>query len=283
MRTILAGASGGTSSNGAIGLACQLAIRFQAHVECLHIRPDPGELSLASATGYGMPLPIDWVEQFEADADAAAAKVKDNFLSAVTAYGLPTASKPQRGASACWREGKGHPAETLSRWARFFDLIVLGRSERVIEQPHTDAIEKTLLHAGRPVLLAPARAPEHFGETIAIGWNGSPGAVRAIEASLPLVRQAGTVVIISVGPKHRHSAPGIQEYLAWHGVNAKLREITVVEGVGAGAQLLSAARDDGADLLVMGAYSHAPWREALLGSATREIVDTSLLPVMITH
>jgi len=50
-----------------------------------------------------------------------------------------------------------------------------------------------------------------------------------------------------------------------------------------GEQLLAGAREDGADLLVMGGYGHTPWRELLFGGATRAVVGTSLLPVLLSH
>ena len=40
-----------------------------------------------------------------------------------------------------------------------------------------------------------------------------------------------------------------------------------------GAQLLKLAHELGADLLVMGAYAHGEWREALLGGVTRYVLD----------
>jgi nucleotide-binding universal stress UspA family protein len=283
IRTILVGASGGSATDGALDVACQLAGRFQAHVECLHIRPDPEELMMTAGAAFGMPLPGTWIEKVSLDGERGAAKIKSAFVTAATRHALAVADSPQLGASASWREERGHAPGTLSERARFFDLVVLGRSERVIGRPYTDTVEQTLLHSGRPVLLAPARTPPKLGETIALGWNGSPQAVRVLKASLPLLRRAQAVLVIVVGPKHRPSASGVQEHLAWHGIDTKVREIPVVEGVGPGAQLLSAARDAGADLLALGGYGHTPWHEMLLGGATREIVGVSLLPLLISH
>jgi nucleotide-binding universal stress UspA family protein len=73
------------------------------------------------------------------------------------------------------------------------------------------------------------------------------------------------------------------DYLGWHGIVAKHRHIQPGRGVGPGEQLLSTARDEGADLLVMGGYGRMPWREFLLGGATREIVGVSLLPLLLSH
>jgi nucleotide-binding universal stress UspA family protein len=59
--------------------------------------------------------------------------------------------------------------------------------------------------------------------------------------------------------------------------------VPTVPGAGAGQQLLSAAREENADLLVMGGYGRVPWREFLFGGATRDVVGVSLLPLLLTH
>ena len=286
IRTILVAASGGTASEGAVELACRLAKRHEAHLEAFHVRIDPRELFAAMAGdgfGMGMPLAGEWLEQISTDAAALAKKTKDAFLAAIARHGLPLAAKPLKSpTSASWREETGYAPLLVSRRARFFDLIILGRSDRVVERPHSDTIEETLLHSGRPALLAPAQVPAAFGEAIAIGWNGSPQAVRALTLSLPLLATAHTVTVLTIGDSKQTVAP-VLDYLAWQGVTAAHHNIQSIAGVGAGQQLLGAARDNGADLLVMGGYGHQPWREFLFGGATREIVGVSLLPLLLSH
>jgi nucleotide-binding universal stress UspA family protein len=164
-----------------------------------------------------------------------------------------------------------------------FDLIVLGRSERVVDEPHSDTVEDTVLQSGRPVLLAPAFPPEELGRRIAIGWNGSPQAVRAMVAALPFLAQAKDVRVITVGPSDEARGADAVEYLAWHGVAATARDVMPIAGTGPGEQLLATARDEGCDFLVMGGYGHTPWRELLFGGATREVVGTSMLPLLLAH
>jgi nucleotide-binding universal stress UspA family protein len=82
---------------------------------------------------------------------------------------------------------------------------------------------------------------------------------------------------------NRAGAVSLLEYLASHGIDATHRSVPSIAGGGQGEQLLTAARDAEADLLVMGGYGHTPWRKYLLGGATREIVGTSLIPVSLAH
>ncbi|HYB10451.1 MAG TPA: hypothetical protein VEJ16_12335 [Alphaproteobacteria bacterium] len=288
IKTILVAASGGSASNGAVELAGRLARRFEAHLEGFHVRVDPLAVVAVAADGFGTPLAGAWMDQIANEAAELAKKSKVAFDAAAARHRLPmTAGGPKATASAVWREESGYAPTLVSRRARFFDLVVLGRSERVVDQPHTDTVEETLLYAGRPVLLAPAQAPETACESVAVGWNGSAQAVRALVAARPLLSTARAVTIITVGGKDKDvekvAAESVVEYLAWHGIAAKHRNVQPLHGVGTGEQLLSTARDEGADLLAMGGYGQSPWREFLFGGATREIVEVSMLPLLMSH
>jgi nucleotide-binding universal stress UspA family protein len=284
IKTILVAASGGTASEGAIELGCRLARKFEAHLEAYHVLTDVREILLATGEGFGMPMSGELIDRITEDAAALAAKTKAAFEAALARHAIASAAAPGKaGASGGWREESGYGPYLVAQRARFFDLVLLGRSERVVDQPHSDAVEQTLLQSGRPVLLAPAKPPQALGDSIAFGWNGEAAAVRALTGSLPLLAAARTVNVIVVGEKHRTSAAALVEHLAWHGIKASLRPAYAIEGVGPGEQLLAEARDAGADLLVMGGYGHRPWREALFGGATREIVGVSLLPILLSH
>ena len=286
IRTILVGASGGAASNGAIEMACTLALRFGAHVEGYHVKFDPIEI-IAAAAGGGLAMPVDgaWIDQIMRGADDLATRTKEDFLRTCGRYGLAQADKPpQIGASAAWLEEVGRAPALVGARSRFFDLVVLGRSDRVVDLPASDAIERTLLNSGRPVLLAPSTTPPPaIGETMAIGWDGSPQSVRALMAAMPLLQKAKKIILLTVGEKPEANPEAVSEYLGWYGLASERQIIYAVSGVGAGEQLLSSAREAGADMLAMGAFGQASWREMLFGGATRTIVGTSLLPVLLTH
>jgi nucleotide-binding universal stress UspA family protein len=289
IKTILAAASGGSASDATIELACRFARRFGAHLEAFHAKPDPRDLFTYSTDAFGSSMSGDFVDRFVKDSDSIAAKTKAAFEATIARHQIAISTKPSLGlpekiaASATWREEVGYAATLVARRARFFDLVVLGRSERVVDQPHTDVVEQTLINSGRPVLVAPAQALADIGEGIAVGWNGSAAATRALAASLPFLATARAISIITIGDRHQDSAAALVEYLGWYGIAAKHRHMAAFDGAGAGQQLLSAAHEENANLLVMGGYGHVPWREFLFGGATREVVGTSLMPVLLTH
>jgi nucleotide-binding universal stress UspA family protein len=279
-KTILVAVSGGTASDGAVEIACRLAQGLGAHVEGFHVKVDPAQLVTLASDGFNTPMAGEWIDKIIADADELAAKTKASFAAAAQRHGLKMAAGP---GGASWREESGYGPIQVANRARFFDAVILGRSERVVEHAYSDTIEETLKLSGRPVLIAPAKAPTVLGETIAVGWNGAPEAVHAIAAALTLLEKAKSVFVITIAEADEEPPAALLEYLAAHGITAKHRGALPVKGVGAGEQLLSEAREAGADLLVMGAYGHRPWRETLFGGATREVVGHSLLPVLLAH
>ena len=71
-------------------------------------------------------------------------------------------------------------------------------------------------------------------------------------------------------------------WLARHGV-----KVTVQRDVAADAQIgeviLSRAADHGVDLIVMGAYGHSRLREWVLGGASRTLLSSMTVPVLMSH
>lgn len=288
IKTILAAASGGTASEGAIELACRFARRFEAHVEGYHVKPDPFAImryDSGVAAGFG----DVFVDKFNAEANAVAAKVHAAFVAGLQRHRMNLAPRPANalpgviGASAVWREELGYGPVLVAQRARFFDLAVLGRSERVVKHLHSDTVEETLLLSGRPLLLAPAKAPESVGDRIAIGWNGSAEAVRAMTAALSFLSTARDTMIVSIGETSEESVASAIDYLAWHDIKARHVHADSRGALNIGHRLLEIAETEGADLLAMGGYGHMPWREVVFGGATREVIGSSPLPVLLTH
>jgi len=187
------------------------------------------------------------------------------------------------GPSFDWCETTGDAPKLVAERARFFDLVVLGRSSRVVHEASSNTIEAVLARSGRPVLLAPAEILANPGKYVALAWNGSPQAVRALAASLPLPVAADSVLVITVGDGNNSDIPSVLDHLAWHGITAKHRHVTAESSGSTGILLLNAAHDAGADMLVMGGYGHQPWREALFGGVTRDVIGTSLVPLLLMH
>jgi nucleotide-binding universal stress UspA family protein len=270
------------STRRRVELAAALAQRFDGHLVGVHA-------ALAAvpprARGYFEyfdqsllePLYRDFGEKLQAEAEAS----REVFEATANRLGI----------SAEWRLVSGYPSETIALHGRYADLIVLGQLDPDDLQARLlrPLPEEVALAAGRPVLVTPyAGSWDRIGGRVLVGWDASREATRAVNDAMPLLAAAEAVTVIAVdpaaGPAGHGEVPGadIALHLARHGVTATI-ESTVSAGIGIGNALLSRASDLEADLLVMGAYGHSRIRELLLGGATRTIIESMTLPVLLSH
>jgi nucleotide-binding universal stress UspA family protein len=192
-----------------------------------------------------------------------------------------------------WRAPPGPAVETAALHARHADLVVLGQNN-----PHDPAayiarhfVTDLLMTAGRPALVLPYTGGiDTLGQNVLVAWDGSREAARAVADALPLLRRAASVTIEAVTPPGyrtpEEAAPAAIEVAAWldpHGIRASFSATPRVAGVSTGATLLNRASDLHADLLVMGAYGHSRGWERALGGATRTLLESMTVPVLISH
>jgi nucleotide-binding universal stress UspA family protein len=116
-----------------------------------------------------------------------------------------------------------------------------------------------------------------------VAWKETPEAARAVSAALPWLGMASRVHAVSYGENAQASLNKLQQYLAAQGIADVSLHAEGSEDGDAGNKLLSTASDLGADLLVMGCYGHSRAREWILGGATRTILATMTLPVLLSH
>lgn len=280
-KTLLAILDEDARSHQRLALAATLAERFDAHLIGLYVsigNEPPGRFD--QFNGY-TPLFRPIYEEIEAKIREQAEAMRVAFEDVAG----------RRSLSAEWRTASGYPADQAALHGRYADLIILGQidpsnpwSPLLHPLPHEVA-----LAAGRPVLVVPYAGDfEQIGRRVLIGWDAGREASRAVSDAIPLLAAAASVTVITVDaertPARYGEAPGadIALFLARHGVTVTV-ERTVSAGIGVGNVLLSLASDLDADLLVMGAYGHARVRELLLGGATRTVLGSATLPVLMAH
>ncbi len=184
----------------------------------------------------------------------------------------------------------------ISLHGRAADLIVLGQTGPQPSRGTADLPMHVISGSGRPVLLVPAAWPAGpVGRRILVSWDGGREAARALQLALPLLKDADQVSIsvFEVATAEHAVADALtadpRPWLARHGVAATLavhaiehqRRLNRRHEVG--ERLLALASGAAADLLVMGAYGHSRFREALLGGVTRSVLDAMTLPVFMSH
>jgi len=262
-----------------LDLAAALAERFAAHLVGLYPLPTP---QVPRHLGYYDPALLDpFLAELRERASSAAVKMRETFEHVT---GL-------RRLSAEWREITEGPDADPVLHARYADLAILGQldPDRVETESIQPRPEQVALASGRPVLIVPyAGRFDNVGRRIVIAWSSTREAARAVSDAMPFLESADLVNVLTIdpreGPDGHGELPGadIAVHLARHGVKAQI-ERTVSAGLPVGEVLLSRIADLGADLLVMGAYGHSRVRELLLGGATRSVLRSMTLPVLMSH
>lgn len=161
------------------------------------------------------------------------------------------------------------------------DYIVLPRPASRDTAADRMQLQAALFDTDRPVLVVPPGPALLFGKRVAIAWRDDKSAVRAVLAALRALSAAQQVHALA-GTRAGTPPPALPPILAEHGVPATLHVLPIGDGA-FGAALLAAAHGLCADLLVMGAYTHSAWQEAILGGVTRYVLTHADLPVLMRH
>lgn len=272
-KEILVRVSGEAEWRPLAGAAAALAARLGAHlvgIDVLHLPDRSSDAAVRRGLGE------DYLDQRRRDLEEEATALGEEFRREVEKPGLQVE----------WRVADGDLVEVLVAQSRTADLLVLGPAGPPavsLEELHLAA--PVVLASGRPVLVFPAGRTAPPGRHVAIGWNASREAARAVADALPLVEGAERVSILVVRPGQERggqSGEEVAHYLAAHGRKAEV--VTVDAGhAGAGEVLLERVAALGADLLVMGAYGHSRLRELVVGGATRTVLERARVPVLLSH
>lgn len=173
--------------------------------------------------------------------------------------------------------------------ARFADLAVMPKPYGKGHGGELEPVVEAALFDGQvPVLVVPDDvAPVAKPKRIVVGWNESAEALRAIRAALPMLMMADTVHIVVIDPPQHgpnRSDPGgeLSQYLSRHGATVEVdvlsKTMPRVSDV-----MMRHVNDVNADMIVMGAYGHSRFREAILGGATRSMLEMAEVPVFMAH
>lgn len=182
--------------------------------------------------------------------------------------------------------GDGAWGGLLAR-TRLSDLVVIGQEDEDHPEPLREAmIEAALFDSGVPLLLVPYVSQPGFEDRKAmVAWDGSRTASRAVHAALPMLELAKTVTVVVVENGNKldgEAGADIALYLARHGLKVEIERVPPAP-TGVGDTLLNYVADNAIDLVVMGGYGHSRMREFILGGATRSILRSMTVPVVMAH
>jgi nucleotide-binding universal stress UspA family protein len=176
------------------------------------------------------------------------------------------------------------PLNVITLAARFTDVVVTSQPDPDNPALPDRIVESLLFSAGCPMLMVPFIGQySALAKRIMLAWSGTRESARAAHDALPLLKRADEVIVFSVDTGgDDFGAAAFAAHLARHGVKATPRH-TVAKGISVGEAILSAVTDEGAELLVMGAYGHSRMRELVFGGATREIIGAMTCPTLFSH
>ena len=275
-KSILTVAMGGDASGSALEGAVAMAEQHDAHLEVLALGVD------VSTPGYYYAGANAMIEQ------QAIERAREEAADTEKAVRAAMEGRSVRWSVATGVAQIGTIQHLVGGHARYCDLVVLPKPYGDGRTTADEAVLEAALFTGHvPVLVLPEGMVLRDARRVVIAWNQSAEAMGAIRAALPLIAAADVANIVIIDPP-RHASdrsdPGgyLSQMLSRHGARPEVAVIAATMPKVADV-LARHCKDREADLLVMGAYGHSRFREALLGGATRDILQTAPLPVLMHH
>ncbi len=289
IKTILVPAGGSESDRSIFEAALAAATPFGAHLDFYHVIVDACEAAENTPhTGFAMGAGlVNALTELRTEEQGRLSAARDQVEVFCRQHGIVMGEKPQdcNAVSASWCEESGDSRSLFMRRARCSDLIVMGRSHRRNHLPE-NLLERLLLESGRPILLAPAEATRTLNGTVMVCWKECRETVHAVIAAMPLLRQASRVLIINVAEGGDDGVIAATDRVArqmlWHGIHPATCHVES-DGRSVAATLSSAARELGAGLIVMGAYSRSPMSELVFGGCTQSFLRAADRPILLAH
>ncbi len=168
--------------------------------------------------------------------------------------------------------------------ARYCDLSVIPWSGETVLA--LDMAQSVVFGSGRPSVLVPSSVRAAPVEHVAVAWDGSRVAARALWDSLTLLPEGGRITVLTIRDEKPLSGGDLAALLAssleLRGYNVSPQNLTLGERAIADV-LQESALAAGAQLLVMGGYGHSRVRDFILGGATKGVLLDLRLPVLLSH
>ncbi|MDJ1015444.1 MAG: universal stress protein [Paracoccaceae bacterium] len=276
-KTIVTVVRNGDRDSNALSAAISFAEAWSAHLEVMALGTDRVQPGAYYAGAAAMAIQSAMTEAIE-EAKEAEASARERLRVAGCAWEVMP-GVAQIGALG----------QIVARHAGLADLVILPKPYGDGRTAEDVAILEAALFATRtPVLVLPDgmdTAPKY--DKVVLAWNQGAEALAAVRSALPILKEASTVDITIIDPPEHdpdRSDPGgaLAAMLARHEVRAEIsvlaKTMPKISDV-----LLRHAQDSGADMIVMGAYGHSRFREAILGGATRNMLSETNLPVLMAH
>lgn len=293
IRTILVPLTDSVADEALLKAAFTVGQSFNAHVCALCVSPCFQERPLYVDEGMSseaISKALDKPDKEKEEIAQERIRIREMFDLIRSEQNIFITEKPPTvdRLTVSWIEEVGNEEDIIARRGRLFDLVML-RRPGVNQNVHSiPAVNAAVMNTGRPLLLIPPTVSKVIGRHIAIAWNGSPQAIRAVNAALPLLLRAQKITILTAcesSDSAREDIIDAQEfafYLTWHHLKAETLGFNAATSA-VGEHLLLQAQECGADMLVMGAYTHGKLHNLIFGGVTRHMLEHLCIPVFMRH
>lgn len=268
--------------------AAIVAHKFNAHIAAAFMRQRP----LYSGVVYfplGGAYPVDDDDALKRAEEKKVGDLRLKFDDLCDEYsvGIVDIADHDDGkdATASWRDLKGRIPEDLAKSAAAFDLIALSAPGNDEDRFQWRLVEELVFATGRPVIISPKDGFDSFPERVVVAWDGGVESASAVAAALPFLKQADMVKLLTVHEpsKETASTEELAACLRLHGVETSETEIELEKGQHHIDVLVHEIKEARAELVVMGAYSHSRWRQAMLGGFTRHMLKNTTTPLLLAR
>ena len=186
-----------------------------------------------------------------------------------------------------WRWDVEYPTVFLAKEARSADLVVIKSKREKVDPYHLIDPAEAVLRMGRPTILVPEHVHELQADRVVVGWKDTREARLAVHDALPFLKKASQVAIIEMCTSDgqdaaRRRVRDVAKYLQDHGVKCET-DVRVHTAESDARHLIRLAKDNGADLIVTGAYGHSRLGEWIFGGMTRGLLDEAPCCLMMSH
>lgn len=291
VKNVLAIVSDAVSGRATLETALRVGRHLDCHVEALHVRSDPAAALPLVGEAMSGAMVDEMMGVAEKEAGQRASKARGVYDGLLKREGLVNSSGQAgstKGFAVSWMDAAGVEEQVVALRGCRADLIIVSRPMGDTETASLMTLNAALMQSGRPVIAAPpvpatgALLPGPF-KKIAVFWNGSTEATRAVEAALPFLVRAEEVTVLRVEEEEWYAeTDDLEAHLSHHGVRPIVSKVLPREGR-TGRSLLFAAGDLKADMMVMGAYTRSKLRQLILGSVTGYVMQQAILPVLLCH
>ncbi len=270
MKSILLHVYDDDALNDRLQVALDICRTFDAHLTCLQVTPYNTYVAFEPMGGiYTQATVIESIRERE---DEVRKRLEGHLA--------------QEDVRWDWVAADGPVAQMLIGASALNDLLIVGQypgAADTLVQP-LPIVDEVAVYAACAVLVVPnGVARIDASRPVVVGWNASPEAANAIRNTLPFLRNAADVHIVSVGEEgEAFPQTSASSYLSRHGIASELHTLPESRSH-VGSVLENFAREHHAAFIVMGTYGRSRLRETLLGGVTRTLLRTSRIPLLLGH